>query len=47
MKLRAESARITAEHKVVRAFLAAQFAGRRHQRRIDEITEMDEERVKG
>ena len=32
--------------EVVQAFLAAQFAGGRHQRRIDEITEMDEERVK-
>lgn len=33
--------------EVVQAFLAAQFAGGRHQRRIDEIREMDEEKVKG
>ncbi len=32
--------------EVVQTFLAAQFAGGRHQRRIDEITEMDEEKVK-
>jgi ribose 5-phosphate isomerase B len=31
---------------VVREFLAAQFAGSRHQRRIDKITEMDSARVK-
>jgi len=32
--------------QVVQTFLRAQFAGGRHQRRIDEITEMDEEKVK-
>jgi ribose 5-phosphate isomerase B len=33
--------------EVVRAFLAAKFAGGRHQRRVDKITEMDQARVKG
>ena len=32
--------------EVVQTFLTTQFAGGRHQRRIDEITEMDEEKVK-
>jgi ribose 5-phosphate isomerase B len=31
--------------QIVREFLAAQFAGGRHQRRVDKITEMDRERV--
>ncbi len=32
--------------EIVRDFLGTQFAGGRHQRRIDEITKMDEEREK-
>lgn len=32
--------------EIVREFLGAKFAGGRHQRRIDKITELDEERVK-
>ena len=32
--------------EIVRDFLGTQFAGGRHQRRIDKITELDEERVK-
>ena len=32
--------------EIVREFLDAQFAGGRHQRRIDKIAEMDQERVK-
>jgi ribose 5-phosphate isomerase B len=32
--------------EIVRAFLGTQFAGGRHQRRIDKITVMDEEREK-
>ena len=31
--------------QIVREFLAAQFAGGRHQRRLDKITEMDRQRV--
>ncbi len=31
--------------QIVREFLAAQFAGGRHQRRVDKITEMDRDRV--
>ena len=32
--------------EIVREFLDAQFAGGRHQRRIDKIAEMDQERVR-
>jgi ribose 5-phosphate isomerase B len=32
--------------EIVRDFLNAQFAGGRHQRRIDEITELDKERAR-
>ena len=32
--------------EIVREFLSAQFAGGRHQRRIDKIAEMDQERVR-
>jgi ribose 5-phosphate isomerase B len=32
--------------EIVREFLGAKFAGGRHQRRIDEITALDAERVK-
>ena len=32
--------------EIVKEFLNAQFAGGRHQRRIDKIAEMDQERVK-
>jgi ribose 5-phosphate isomerase B len=32
--------------EIVKEFLASKFAGGRHQRRIDKITELDEERVK-
>jgi len=35
----------TAAIQIVREFLAAQFAGGRHQRRVDKITELDETRV--
>ncbi len=33
--------------EIVRDFLAAQFAGGRHQRRIDEITELDQAKARG
>ncbi len=33
--------------EVVREFLGAQFAGGRHQRRIDKIAELDQSRVRG
>ena len=36
---------MTAAIQIVREFLGAQFAGGRHQRRVDKITEMDEARV--
>jgi ribose 5-phosphate isomerase B len=39
-------ARVLGEHQiieVVASFLAAQFAGGRHQRRVDKISELDQE----